>query len=163
TATAGQDYTAVQGTLTIPPNTPSATIGIPLLDDDVWEPNETLRLTLSNPTNAVLRAPSEATLTILDDADVTPHAFWLTPDVRVREDAGVAELGVQLDAEATHPVTLGYATHDDTAVAGSDYTAQTGTVTIPAGNRSAWVTIPIAADTTVEPDESFTVTLVSPV
>lgn len=69
TATAGDDYTDVSGTLTIPAGETSATFSIPIEDDGVEEPDETVDLTLSAPTNAFLGDPSEAVLTIVD---VTP-------------------------------------------------------------------------------------------
>jgi hypothetical protein len=40
---------------------------VPILDDALLEPGETVSLTLSQPTNATLGAISSATLTILDD------------------------------------------------------------------------------------------------
>ena len=45
---------------------------------------------------------------------------------------------------------------------GDDYTAASGTVTIPAGMTSKNIPITILGDTTVEFDETFTVTLSSP-
>ena len=41
-----------------------------------------------------------------------------------------------LSAATTVPVTVGYATGDGTATAGSDYTAVTSSVTIAAGQTS---------------------------
>ena len=43
---------------------------------------------------------------------------------------------VTLSAASTSPVTVQYATSDGTAVAGTDYTAQTGTVTFAPGQTS---------------------------
>ena len=48
TATAGADYTAVaDGTLTFAPGTTAQTVSVPVLDDELHEPDETLTLTLS--------------------------------------------------------------------------------------------------------------------
>jgi hypothetical protein len=60
-------------------------------------------------------------------------------------------------------VTVAYATADGTATAGSDYTATSGTLTFAPGETSKTVAVPIVEDTTVEPDETFTLTLASPV
>src|SRR5262245_41078823 len=55
-----------------------------------------------------------------------------------------------------------YATADGTATAGSDYVAQpTGTVTFAAGDLSKTISVTINGDTTVEPDETFFVNLLS--
>ncbi|UZO74948.1 DUF4347 domain-containing protein [Microcystis aeruginosa str. Chao 1910] len=53
-ATANVDYTSKTGTLTIAPNTSTATISIPILNDNLNEANETFAINLSNPVNATL-------------------------------------------------------------------------------------------------------------
>ncbi|MFN8523892.1 MAG: Calx-beta domain-containing protein [Chloroflexota bacterium] len=62
------------------------------------------------------------------------------------------------------PVTVAYSTADGTASAGSDYTATNGTLTFPPGPLPATlpVTVLVNGDLTVEPDETFTVTLSAP-
>jgi hypothetical protein len=59
-------------------------------------------------------------------------------------------------------VTVHYATADITATAGSDYTAKSGTVIIPAGQIYATVEIAIRGDRLGEPTETFAVNLSSP-
>jgi secreted trypsin-like serine protease len=49
TATAGQDYVAVKGTLNIYPNENQAVIAVEIIGDKTVEPNETFYLDLSNP------------------------------------------------------------------------------------------------------------------
>ena len=53
------------------------------------------------------------------------------------------------------PVTMDYQTFDKTAVAGSDYTAQNGTLTINPGQTSAQVWIPVMGDSEIEKTENF--------
>ncbi|GCA80091.1 Calx-beta domain-containing protein [Microcystis aeruginosa] len=53
-ATANVDYTSKTGTITIAPNTSTATISIPLLNDNLNEPDEVFTVTLSNPVNATI-------------------------------------------------------------------------------------------------------------
>jgi hypothetical protein len=68
TATAGADYTASSGTLTFLADQSSRTLEIAILDDGLDEPDETVELTLGNPTGGpTLGSPSSAVLTILDD------------------------------------------------------------------------------------------------
>jgi hypothetical protein len=72
TATAGADYTAASGTLTFANGVTSQTFTVPILDDAVVEPNETVTLTISNTTGgATLGSPTSATLTIIDNDGVT--------------------------------------------------------------------------------------------
>src|SRR5262249_49536876 len=56
-------------------------------------------------------------------------------------------------------VTVHYATADVTALAGSDYTAASGTVTIPAGQTTATFTVAVNGDRLGEPNETFAVNL----
>ena len=74
TATAGSDYTTDSGTLTFAPDETSKTVAVAVLDDSHDEGNETLTVTLSNPSGAYL-ADGEATGTI-ENTDHMPQA-WL--------------------------------------------------------------------------------------
>ena len=70
---------------------------------------------------------------------------------------------VTLSAASTNIVTVQYATANGTATtAGSDYTAASGTVTFAPGETLKTVTVAVTGDTTVEADETFSVTLTSP-
>jgi uncharacterized membrane protein len=60
------------------------------------------------------------------------------------------------------PVTVSYSTANGTAVAGSDYTATSGTVTIPSGRTTWTVYVTVAGDRKREPDELFYVNLSNP-
>ncbi|MEZ4731283.1 MAG: Calx-beta domain-containing protein [Caldilineaceae bacterium] len=76
-ASAGSDYTAASGVLTFAAAETSKSFTIPILEDSVQESNETINLTLSNPSNATLGAPATAVLTILDNdsaVSATPTA-----------------------------------------------------------------------------------------
>jgi chitinase len=73
-----------------------------------------------------------------------------------------AAFTVSLSKASTTPVTIGYATANGTATAGTDYTATTGTLTFAPGVTSQKINVPILADTAVETAETFTVTLSKP-
>jgi hypothetical protein len=70
---------------------------------------------------------------------------------------------VTLSAPAATPVTVRWATHDGTAVAGRDYVAASGTVTFAPGQTVATVTVQVRGDRQHERTECFTVRLSSPV
>jgi len=60
-------------------------------------------------------------------------------------------------------VSVGYTTSNGTALAGADYTAVTGRVTLTAGAMSTQITVQVTGDTELEhPDEVFAVYLDSP-
>jgi aryl-phospho-beta-D-glucosidase BglC (GH1 family) len=71
TAKAGQDYTAQTGTLTFAAGEISKVINVQVSGDTAVEANETLKLTLSSPTSAVI-ADGVAIGTILNDDNATP-------------------------------------------------------------------------------------------
>ncbi|MBD2518026.1 M10 family metallopeptidase C-terminal domain-containing protein [Nostoc sp. FACHB-973] len=65
TATANTDYTSRNGTLTFAANTTTATITVPILNDNLSEANETFSVNLSSPSNATLQKAT-GTVTITD-------------------------------------------------------------------------------------------------
>ncbi|NGZ06870.1 MAG: hypothetical protein G8237_10995 [Magnetococcales bacterium] len=69
---------------------------------------------------------------------------------------------VRLSSALSSAATVQYATSNGTGVAGNDYTATNGTLNIPAGQTSVTFTVPVTGDTTIEPNETFTVTLSNP-
>ena len=68
-AIAGQDYTAVDSTLSwADGDAAPKTFSVPILEDILSEANETINLSLSTPTGgATLGTPSSSTLTLVDD------------------------------------------------------------------------------------------------
>jgi len=67
-AVAGQDYVASAGTITLADGVTSGTFTITILDDTVYEGDETLSVTLANATGgASLGTPVSAILTIVDN------------------------------------------------------------------------------------------------
>ncbi len=70
---------------------------------------------------------------------------------------------VTLSTASTQQVTVAFATANGTATAGQDYTAQSGTLTFAPNATSQTISVVVAGDTTVEPDETFFVNLSAPV
>ena len=71
------DYTTASGVLNFANNQTSNTFQVTIIDDSDQEPNETINLMLSNPTNgAMLGAPSAATITIAAN-DIPPPVVLL--------------------------------------------------------------------------------------
>lgn len=86
-------------------------------------------------------------------------------DVSLDEgDSGVrvANVMVSLSEIVGEDVRVSYTTQDQSAVTGSDYERSTGTAIIPAGSRSAVLSLNILSDREVEMDETFTVELYAP-
>ena len=162
TATAGQDYTAASGTITFAAGQTSKTVKVAVVGDTTVEADETFTVTLSNPSGATI-SRATATGTIRND-DVALPTVSIADATKTEGSSGTSNLGftVTLSKAATSTVTVKYATSNGTATAGQDYTAGSGTITFSAGQTSKTVNVAVIGDTTVEPDETFTVTLSSP-
>ena len=76
-ARAGQDYAAASGTLTFASGEETKTIRVPVLDDAIREGEERFLVQLVNPSaNAVLGAPSETQVVIVDDETARDTGHW---------------------------------------------------------------------------------------
>jgi len=163
TATAGTDYTAKSGTLSFAAGETSKTFQVAIAGDATSEANESFKINLSNPAGAVI-ADGEAIATITND-DAAPLPTLSIADASIAEgNAGtkLLNLTVTLSRPAAGAVTVGYATADDTARAGSDYTAKSGTLSFAAGETSKTIQVVVRGDTLVEGNEAFGVRLTSP-
>src|SRR5205085_2498911 len=76
TATAGSDYQSTSGTLTIPANSLTGTISVPVIGDTVIESNETFVVNLSNPVNGTI-STGQGTGTIVDDDDPGTNGMYV--------------------------------------------------------------------------------------
>ena len=90
------------------------------------------------------------------DAEAPRTVFF--SDVELIEgDNGTQDVifTVKLSRPATTDLTFDYQTVDGTAIAGVDYTAVNGTLTIPAGQTEAAIQVPVSDDFDLEADETF--------
>jgi hypothetical protein len=163
TATAGTDYVAANGVVTFPPGIAAQNVAIGIVGDFVDETNETFTVTLSAPNGATL-ADAQATGTINDD-DAPPNLD--VADCAVTEGNGgttPCSFAVTLSNPSSFPVTVNYATQAGTAASGSDFTPLSGSISFAPGQAGPVVAAPaVVGDAVVEPDESFTLVLSSPV
>jgi hypothetical protein len=158
--TAGNDYTATSGTLTIPAGNLTGTISVPIKGDTTVEAGKTFFVNLSSPTRATI-ADAQAVGTITND-DSTEISI---------DDASLAEgnsgtsnmtFTVSLSNPSASTIQVGYTTANDTASSGSDYTATSGTLTFPIGVTTQTITVTVNGDTTIEQNEMFFVNLSTP-
>ena len=83
-------------------------------------------------------------------------------DTAVSENSPTATFTVTLFPAAPFPVSVNYASSDDTAQAGKDYTPAGGSLLFPPGQTTQFIQVPIQADGINEADEQFTMTLSTP-
>ncbi|MEZ4713577.1 MAG: Calx-beta domain-containing protein [Caldilineaceae bacterium] len=164
TAVAGSDYTAVNGTLTFTPGVTSRTVTVPITDDAANEVAETINLALSNvsPVSVTISSLGGTAVVTVNDNDTTPIVKFSTNAYTVAENGGTAEISVVLSSSSALPVTVQYATANGVALAGSDYTAASGTVTFAAGETSKSFTVAITNDALDETNEVLNLKLSAP-
>ena len=159
----GTDYTLVSGTLSIAAGDTSGTITISnIVDDNADEPDETVIITLSSPSNATLGSDDTHTYTIADD-DGQPTIDFNTTSSSGAEDISSVAITVDLSAASSNNITVNYAVTGTATGSGTDYTLANGTLTISAGATNGTITIAgIVDDSSEEGDETVIVTLSSP-
>jgi len=163
TARAGQDYIAQTGILTFAAGETSKVVNIQVTGDTVVEANETLRFNLSSPTGATIRDGAGIGTIVNDDSTALPALSIADASASEGSTAapGLTTFTVNLSSAATGPVTVHFATANGTAVAGSDYVAQSGTLTFAAGETQKTIQISTIGDAVVEANEGFSVVLSS--
>ena len=161
TATAGSDYTSTEGTLTFDAGDMEQTITVSVQDDSTPEDPETFTVELRSPSGATI-GNGAATGTISDDDSTDPLPSLSISDVESVAEGGTAEFTVTLTPASTRLVTVSYETKDGTALAGSDYTSVTDTLTFAATETAKTIQVSVLNDQTAEQDETFTVELSNP-
>lgn len=159
TATAA-DFRAARGAVTFATGDLTKTITVAVTGDNIVELDETFKLNLlaiTSTDTSVLMGDNSATATITDD----DSAVVSIADVAARENTGKLVFTVKLSKPVDVATTVQFATANDTATAGSDYTATSGTVTFLPGQLSKVVTVKVTGDTVFELDETFDISLSS--
>ena len=150
--------------------TGSTSFAISTDNDTTDEPDGSVTATVDTGTGySVSSSAGSATVNVADDDDAPDKQQNTTPTITIA-DASAAEgdsLTFTVSVSPTHSsaITLDYETVDGTAISHSlvnDYTAASGTVTIPAGDSSATITISTTEDSDIEINDEFTVVLSNP-
>jgi glucose/arabinose dehydrogenase len=145
TATASSDYVTAGGTATFTPGQTSQPVSVTINGDTTLETNETFNVNLSGEVNATI-ADNQGVGTVTND-DTQP-TISIT-DVSVSEgNAGTTSAGftVSLSNGSSQTITVNYATADNTATAGSDYVASSGTLTFTPGQTSQPLSVTVNTD-----------------
>ena len=168
TATSGTDYTAITGgTLTFAASETSQTFEVTVTGDALDEPDETVRVALSNPSGAILGSASTGVGTITDD-DPTPTLALALSDPDPGNPDTINESGTGNATTVTaslsggtsgEEITVTVTATGGTAAAGDFSLSSDKTLTIAAGatTSSGTVTVTAVDDATDEPAETATV------
>ena len=150
--------------------TGSTSIAISTDNDTTDEPDGSVTATVDPGTGyTVSSSAATATVHVADDDDAPKKQQNTTPTITIA-DASAAEgdnltFTVSVSPTHTSAITLDYKTVDGTAISHpdvDDYTAASDTVTIPAGDSSATITVSTTEDTDIETNDTFTVVISNP-
>jgi len=162
TAVAGSDYTAVTAVVNFAVGEGSKTVSVPILADTIVESKETVNLTLSNPTGGGTLAAQRTAVLFITDNDTNGALQFKSATFSAGEGAPTATITVTRTGGTDGAVDVSFATSDNTATSGSDYTAKSGTLSFAQGQTSKTFTVPIVNDTVPEGVESLNLTLSNP-
>jgi len=160
TATGGDDYTLTPGTLIFSPGQTTKNISINIVNDGVPEEDETIIVSLSNPTglDVVLRL-NEHTYTI---SDFPPTVAFDSAGSSGAEDVTPATIAVSLSHAGDETVTVDYAVSGGTAANGDDYILADGTLQFEPLDTTEYIAIGVIDDSLEEEDETIVLSLSDP-
>jgi chitinase len=154
----------VSGTLNFSPGVTTKVVRVDLLDCGNSGFNS-FTLDLSSPVNATITRAS-ARVGIVGDGNQTTTPGLYVRDAVVDNRSGSIDVPVLLGGPAgsasNSTVTVDYATHNGSAVAGTDYGSTSGTLTFGPGETAKNVVVPITDRSGAAPSRSFSVSLSSP-
>ena len=158
------DYTLADGTFTINAGDPNNDITIAsIVDDLLYEEDETVIVTLSNPVNASLGTNTVYTYTITDD-DAMPTVTFTAASQSSVNETGSITITAKLSAVSGRDVTVPFTVNGSSTATGSgvDYSISASPIFILEGNTTVDIEITITEDNIVEDDETVIVEMGTP-
>ena len=171
TAEPGVDYAALPATVTLHRGVTQVGVPVSIYNDDVYETVETIDIAMVAVGSDIRVDPDADEMQIMiADNDPAPllsvHGGTGTEGGQNRGTSPVAGqdfanvvFELELSGQVGSDFTVQYETVDGTALAGADYEPVAGTATIPAGETSAFVLVPVIDDDEFEGSNAETVGL----
>lgn len=159
TAVEGADYTGTGGTAIIAGDSLSATITVPLVNNNYYSASQSFTVNLTSQAPGSLGTPASATVTITDPADL--QTVSLGAPAPLSEASPSVAIAASIPYTSEVPIDVSYTTVNGTAVSGSDFVGGPGLVTIPISTTSATISISLINNNYYSGQQQFTVQLVS--
>ncbi|MHC4644736.1 MAG: LamG domain-containing protein [Planctomycetota bacterium] len=161
TATRDTDYALADGTLVFVAGDTAETISIDITNDGLDEDDETIIVTLTNPTgnDAELGQIVEHTYTIVDPR---PRVQFASAASRGRESITAANLTVELSHGWPQTVTVDYTVTGGTAIRDMDYTLADDMLTFDPWQTARTIVVDIVDDELAEGNETIILALSNP-
>ncbi len=161
TATSPEDYSYTEGDVTFNEGgVTSKVITVPITNDNEHESTEYVYVEISENNLLYQIDDNRGKGTIYDD-DALPLAITVN-DSYITENDGTSTASFHVTLNQNAPeggVKVSHSTADDSALAGSDYTAQDSFITINEGVSSGYIYIPIIGDTLPEHTKQYKLNL----
>ena len=155
------DQTLGDGVITIPADSLKASTTFEIIDDDIFELNETVIITLGFPDHARPGARIQHTV-IIQDNDVPPEVTFDVDSQSINEDADLIELIVNLSKTCEANVTVPF-TVNSTADSGTDYAIPVSPIVIAAGEISGIIKIRVFDNEIYESDQTVVISMGTPI
>lgn len=167
TAVGGKDFTAASGVLKwADGDAAPKSFSVPISNTTPFVDSKTFSVALTSAagSGAMMGTPSNATVTIVGDKSApVGSAAFAASSYSVAQNAGKVAVSVNRTGGSNGALSVAYAAKNGTAVAGTDFSATTGTLQWADGDASAKsVSIPVSNATPFSGTKAFTVALSSP-
>jgi hypothetical protein len=165
TAAAGTDYTAATGKLSwAAGDASSKSFTVAISNAKPFTGQKTLHVSLNSPAGATVASPNNSTIFVNGDGTAASGTLQLSAaNYSVAQNAGKVTVTVDRANGTTGALSVAYATANGTAVAGTDYSAASGTLSWAAGDASAKsFTVAVSNATPFVGNKTFTVDLAKP-
>lgn len=115
----------------------------------------TILLTGFRNNNSCQNLLSVKTVTTISKANAELPELHIADATAIQGNKGQSpvEVLVYLSHPAKEPVTVEYSTENETAIAGADYVATSGTIRFEPGETAKWITVMIVGEVAADPDE----------
>lgn len=158
TATPGLNYISVSNNVSFSDGQTNRTFTVPLIDNNISQGLVSLGLTLltNSTSGTTIGIPSAAQLFIIDNDSgfAFENATNTLPETTPQASLNVIRIG-----PTNSTVSVDYATHNGTAIAGTNYTTTSGTLVFSPGQTLKSIAIPLIDDPDVTGDLQFTTIL----
>ena len=161
TAGVGDDFQLPGGTITFTPGQTTQTITVHVNGDTVAEGNETFKIVLRDPANALL-ADAEGVCTIIDDEAAPTLSIDNITIVEGNSGQKTAIFTVSLSTKTNQQVSVSYTTSPGTATENKDYMRSWGAILFGPQGTTTTISVNINGDIEYEGDETFFMTLSDP-
>lgn len=157
TATSPEDYTNISPVVVeFADGQTSQTVRVPITDDDIAEPTETVDITLSNSTGGARIRRSNATLVIEDDDNTAGLIAFDKAEYTVTEGTPSVTATVQRRDGSAGAISVVFLAANGSATAPQDFTNNTPIeLEFADGQTKGTVSIPIVDDDIFEETETF--------